>query len=104
MKRIKTERHQVISNYQPRAILGWQDLTEDEREWLDYVDDPDNWQGVRYRGVVYDLGLAMRCDGELAAAGWQGYYCDSAWSAVVIAYDVDEGVIVGYSMCHNLYA
>ena len=112
MKRIKTEHHQVISNYQPRDIIGWHDLTEEERAWLDYVKEPDDWQGFRYRGSVYDLGEAMRCDpdGELARAGWQGYYCDSAWSGVVVAYpidefgDVGEGIIVGYSMCWRIVA
>jgi hypothetical protein len=99
MKRIKTERLQIISNYQPRDIIYWRDLTEDERAWYDHVNEPDDWQGFRYRGAVYDLAdFARLPDGVETRAGWQGYYCDSAWSAVVIAYPVDEGIIVGYSM------
>lgn len=106
MKRIKAERHQVISNYQPRDIITWQDLTEQERKDFAYVTEPDDWSGFRYRGATYDLAEAVRCEpsGELAAAGWQGLYCDSAWSGAVVAYPIDEygqvgeGVIAGYSI------
>lgn len=70
----------IVTNFHPRPVLGWDDLTDDERADLDYVTDTEEWWGFRYRGSVYDLHEFERVPktGRIADAlrrhnfvGWQ---------------------------------
>ena len=105
MKRIKTERLQVISNYQERDIIGWQALTEEERaeyDWRETEEQQQEFEGFRYRGYAYDLADFTRVSpGSIEAqAGWQGVKGDSFFSGVLVAYnEYGDGIIAGLELC-----
>ena len=105
MKRIKTERLQVITNYQERDIIYWQDLTEEEREeydWRETEEQQQEFEGFRYRGYAYDLADFTRVSpGSIEAqAGWQGVKGDSFFSGILVAYNDDlDGIIAGLELC-----
>ncbi len=82
----------IVTNNQPRDILTWYDLTPGEQKEFDYLEEGEG-SFFRYKGRVYDRGLAMRIEG---VAGWQGYYSGTALSGVLIRYNSDcDQVIVG---------
>ena len=86
------------TNNCPRPILYWWDLTEREREWLDYLDteEKQEWgRFFRYKGEVYDLGEFTTVPPDFI--GWHGIQSDTFFSAVLVKYTADyESVIVGY--------
>ena len=83
----------IVTNNVPRDILCWYDLTDNEREELDYIDD-DNGMFFRYRGDIYDIGEFMRTD----IPGWDGAIGTSYFSGILIKLtDDNERVIVAYT-------
>jgi hypothetical protein len=90
----------VITNHQPREILGWYQLTPAEQESTGYGTDggfvDERWF-IRYRGDVIDITDADGgATGELARKGWEAYQSDSFFSGLVFRYvDNYEAVIVG---------
>lgn len=106
----------IKTNNIPRELLSGWDLTEEERQELDYIADPgdlDAWseqinQFFRYRGEIYSLDQfsriippgskrchPMECQ-EPAFQGWHGYASDSYFSGMLVRIvDDGESVIVG---------
>lgn len=76
----------VKTNNQPRPTVGWFDLTDAERAEFDYCDEGDSF--IRYRGETIPLCDFMRAPDSMTP--WQGYRCDSYFSAVVIRFDHDD--------------
>jgi len=91
----------IITNNVPRDIIYGYELTDAEREEFDYLDDIEMGQFFRYRGELYDIGEFMGWDNPDSPTrqGWQGYYAESYFSAIVIRYcDEYERVIVGLAL------
>lgn len=87
----------IVTNNVPRFTLDWRDLTPKEQKEFDYLDSDDRQSEatfVRYRGEVYDLGEFMAVDqrshggsgGNGAFHGWDGYFAEHAFSAVLVRY------------------
>lgn len=98
----RTDALKIISNYTPRDILSGYELTDKEREELDYI----NWKEVeagnespeffRYKGEVYDLGEFFTARTLWPTTEWDGYQSDTYFSGILIKYcDGYESVIVG---------
>lgn len=92
----------VRTNNVPRDVIYWHELTDAERNDLDYRDTEESqadFTGFRYRGNVYDLAEFMRAPNSMKP--WDGYHTDSFFSAVVIRFPRDysgtdtDHVIVG---------
>lgn len=93
----------VKTNNVPRHIIYGYELPESARSEFDYLDDEEfqTRHFFKYKGNYYDLN---DCTGiydnnlpaDSALRGWQGYYGESYFSAVLIKYtDDNESVIVG---------
>lgn len=97
----------VTTNNIPRDVIYGYELTESERAEFDYL----NWTGddsegamrsfFRYKGELYDLGDCMRVEPmNSLCAGWDGYFGETYFSAVVVRYVDDfERVVVGRAVC-----
>lgn len=93
----------IRTNNVPRDTIYGCELTEKEREEFDYLDwtKADEGSGFhaeffRYKGQLYDIGEATRLpEGEAYEFGWQGYYQQSAFHAVIIKFAPNDQVIVG---------
>jgi len=100
----------IITNNIPRDILYGYDLTREELDEFDYLDADEIGCHAffKYRGWVYDLGdFMVSTTTWISAAGcvtvnnplldWDGYFCDSHFSRVVVKYveETFEKVIVG---------
>jgi hypothetical protein len=93
------------TNHHVRDVLRWDQLTDKEREWFDYLDTDDKRDEAtfaRYRGSVYDLGEVEIASHEIKALGFDGMHVDSAFSATVFGYfdrdgnEWEDGVVVGF--------
>ncbi|MDD3494131.1 MAG: hypothetical protein PHZ19_11615 [Candidatus Thermoplasmatota archaeon] len=94
----------ITTNGHPRPILyGWE-LTDEEKEEFDHLDDDelDEHDFVRYKGQVYDLGeferIPVHRDGPLFPGNWSGYHPDSFFSGILVRYleDDDDNVVMGW--------
>lgn len=90
----------IRTNNQPRHILYWHDLTDEERAEFDYLDTAEHQQDarfVRYRGWVYDLSEFSAVGPMMSLDCWDGYVSDSFYSGVVCRYVGNdcEAVIMG---------
>lgn len=78
----------ATTNNVPRPVLAWYELTNKERAEFDYLDTADRQNEAsffRYKGHAYDLGDAMRVEPtNQLCAGWDGYYGETFFSAVVV--------------------
>lgn len=87
---LKTHRLTITTNNQPRDILHWHDLSDKERDDLDYLDTEERKEQAsffRYKGEIYHIEDSMTTYGtELYDYGWQGVYSDSFFSGVVFKY------------------
>ena len=79
-----------------RPTLHWWDLSEAEREWFDYVTEPDEFNRFRYRGEVYDLGEFEAATGDIFSLGFDGWQTESAFSAVVVKLFDEDGSLLGW--------
>ena len=89
----------IFTNGHTRQTSSWHDLPADEQTFFDYAGAQDS-DYVEYRKTWYDLGeflLVTPQQATLYEAGWQGYMTDTFFSAVLIKYNEDMGVIVGYT-------
>jgi hypothetical protein len=97
----------IKTNYQPREILYWYDLTVKEQKEFDYISEERQSEATffRYQGSVYDLGEFMRIEGAASSnvqfremAKWDGYVSDSYFSGVLVKYteDFEQVVIATY--------
>ena len=83
----------ILTNKQPRLLLNYDDLPNEEREYFDY--DGAQWHSfVKYRGEYYDIGDMMRYTGE----NWDAYQAHTVWSGVLVRLCTDDSdyVIMGY--------
>lgn len=101
----------IITNWQPRALLCLADLTESERKEFDYVDDEFSTRFVRYRGELMDamdtqriepdnerthpMGWAMRVHPGSPLCLFDSVISDSYFSGHLFRFCDDETVIVG---------
>jgi hypothetical protein len=86
----------VITNRQPRDLIGWHDLTCKEQAEFDWLkeDEREDADFVRYKGWVYCTQDFMAC--RTTFKPWDGYASDSYFSGVVIRFvERGERVIVG---------
>ena len=86
-----------IRDISEEEIIYWHDLTDEEKEDLDYIDPEDGGSFFRYRGDINDMGNFMRVEigGPFARAGWQGIHGSGYWNATIIAInDSGDGVKV----------
>jgi len=89
----------IITNNHYRHILYFHELEPSEQDELkDSYDSVEESTFFRYRGQVYDLNNFMRST-DNRFGEWQGYHCDSFFSAVLVKYDVScEAVKVGLAI------
>ena len=87
----------ITTNNHQRLVIDGNQLTDKERAEFDYIDwENDYTEFFRYRGNLYHLGDAMRAEGD-TMKGWDGYYGETFWSAVLVRYTPDmEHVVIGY--------
>ena len=88
----------IITNHVPRNMKYGYEMPEKIKSDFDYIDkdDFDTHDFFVYRGRWYDPSEFMRCDGNDALKGWDGYSSDSYFSGILIKYTSDmEQVIVG---------
>ena len=95
----------IKTNYRPRDIIHFWDLTEKEQKEFDYLDTEDRQndaQFVRYRNWVYDLsdfeGSTRGLGAPKEFAGWDQYQSDSFFSGILIRYvnDFEQVVCATY--------
>lgn len=93
----------TVTNNQPRPVLYGFELTKKEQSEFDYLNFNDDESGAfatffRYKGNVYHIGDSMVVEPmNSLCKGWQGYFGESYFSAVVFKYADNncESVIVG---------
>ena len=104
----------IVTNWQPRDVLRWYDLTPKEQKEFDYMDteqDRDEGSFFRFKGWTYDLGefcriaprsnvsehpCTMKVDAGSPLLQWDGYHSDTYFSMTLVKYANDcESVIVG---------
>ena len=89
----------IKTNNKPRPIIYGYELTTQEKQDFDYLDDIESASFFRYKGQVYYLGdfLIITKNMPFYNSGWMGYSPDSFFSGLVIKYSPDdnETVIVG---------
>jgi hypothetical protein len=87
----------IVTNGQSREVLYWEQLTDKERQEVDYSTADDGAMFARYRGAIYDLSDFPRAPQELKP--WDGALPDSFFSAILCRF-VDEGerVIMGVAL------
>lgn len=91
----------IVSNYQKREIIYWNDLTFAEKKEFDYLsknrnEDCINTSFVRYLGNVYDIGEFMMFLNNSDFKGWDGYSSDTYFSGILIKVSEDsDNVIMG---------
>lgn len=84
----------IVTNNQPRPIISWYELTENEKKEFDYLTDESASYSsfFRYKGWVFTLSDFIRDD---STDGWHGHSAQSAWDAVLVKIVDCESVIVG---------
>ena len=75
----------IRTNHQYRNLTYGYELTEKQRADFDYIDEEEimSHDFLKYRGIVYDVGSFERSN----VAGWDGQFCDSFFSAILIKFD-----------------
>ena len=95
----------IYSNYQPRPLLDWSELTPEQQSEYDYLLDNDGISTMffKYKGDIYCLDdFSWVSLSSLTQQGkpripnfWDGYMSDTFFSGVLIKYHHDEEIIVG---------
>jgi hypothetical protein len=101
----------VTSNYQPRNVLYWEDLSEKEQSEFDYLETElqrEFARFVRYKGEVISLEeftvighnsnqSTLEGNPYLELSGWQAIRTDSHFSGIVAKYPDNDGdrIILG---------
>lgn len=103
--------YRLITNRQPRPLLSKSDLTPEQAQEFDYVDDSEQTRFVLYKGQVYDafdtqrietdtghvhpMGWAMRVHPGEPLASFDSIATDSYFSGVAFRFiPRDDSVIV----------
>jgi hypothetical protein len=91
----------IITNNQPRPILYYPDLTEEEKAELDYIKEDKGQLFFRYKGEIYDLGEFSPTNSYFFSNGnpfgkWDGYLSDSFFSGIVVKFTMDEDIGMYY--------
>uniref|UniRef100_A0A6M3IYD1 Uncharacterized protein n=1 Tax=viral metagenome TaxID=1070528 RepID=A0A6M3IYD1_9ZZZZ len=104
-----TDKLTIITNGHPRDIIGGWELTEEEREEVDYYETKEELEDAsffRYKGNTYDIGEFSRISKGTFPPFWDGYISDSFFSGILIRYPTEEWggmdtdhVIVGWYYC-----
>ena len=78
----------IITNGHHRDLLSWRELTDDEKDDFDWIDNPDDrgQDFFRYRGDAYCLDQFERT----VIGGWDGYHGDTFFSGILIRYPVED--------------
>jgi lysine/ornithine N-monooxygenase len=92
----------IKTNWHPRNLLSWYELTvEEQKDLLHYLDTEEKQSEanfIRYHKRVYDVSEFMRIEhtNKDLFVKWDGYISDTYFSGIVIRYVNDnEQVIVG---------
>ena len=84
----------IYTNYKPRQLLYWDDLTPKEQSEFDYT-GMEAGSYFKYKNNVYTLGDFMRPE-PAHFPQWAGYLPDSFFSGVLVKFTEDtEQIIVG---------
>ncbi len=78
----------IKTNYVPRDVLYWHELTAKEQAEHDYLDNETaqlDATFTRYRGVVYYLNDFQRAPNTIFPR-WDGYHGDSYFSGILVRY------------------
>ena len=94
----------ITTNNHARPIIEAYELTEQEREQLDWYGydwekieaGEDGAQFFRYKGQLYDTNDYMRTNGNGDLKEWDGYSSDSFFSGTLVRYSDEQG----YAPCH----
>jgi len=106
----------ITTNYHPRELLHYWELTEEQQEWFDY-DSAEQGLYFVYRGQTYalaDFMLFLSSErppqykepvrdvmGWLEYSYWEAYLVTSVWDALLVKYveqDMDTMVVVGHQV------
>lgn len=89
-----------------RPIVYGFELSEKEKAEFDYLDDIENGQFFRYKGIVYDIDQFINIGRNIAPhpqrEGWEnfhGYQNDSLFSGVLIKFVGADQVIAATYYC-----
>ena len=75
---------EIITDHKWKPFLYFYELTEREKEELDWITD-DSMNVFRYRGNVYSIDEFMRFDKHAPfPETWHGYKSDSYFSGILI--------------------
>lgn len=90
----------IITNNQPRPLLGWWDLTDKEKQDFDWLEtEEEQFLAIffRYKGQVYNLEEFVRPCRDGALSDWDGLHATSAFAGVLIKFipGLDDEVVVG---------
>ena len=83
---------EITTNHHRRPVLGWHELTEQERADFDWLEMPEYASFARYRRSTYNLGDLDSVRQEFR--GWHGYVPESRWSGTLVRFnDDDDGTV-----------
>ena len=88
----------IITNNQFREYIYSNDVPESVlKDQFDWMDNPDEWTFIKYRGSYYTLDDFMQVDkNNETLKGWDGVSSDSFFSGLLIKFDdTGEGCIIG---------
>lgn len=75
---------EIKTNYQPKQVFIWEQLTEKEKKEFDF-DGAESMMYFRYKGNIYCLDEFMRLDNEnLFPDYWHGYQSETFFSGVLV--------------------
>ena len=89
----------IITNNQPRPLLGWEDLSDKERaefDWLETEEEQCSADFFRYKGRTYCLDEFVTPNSP-HFLDWDGVAHDSFFSGVLVQciHGLDDEIIVG---------
>lgn len=87
----------IVTNSIPRLIVSGYQLTDNQKEDFDYIEDIDSHDFVLYKNCVYDIGEFVRIDSKSENFnGWHAASANSWFTGVLIKLcDDNDYVIMG---------
>lgn len=90
----------ITTNHQPRHLISWYELTDEEKREFDYYKESEIESGevmpefFRYKGELYDAGEFSPMPGP---SKWDGYLAQAFYFGVIVKFvpDDPDSIIVG---------
>lgn len=83
----------ITTNHHRRPVLGWHELTKQERADFDWLEMPEYASFARYRRSTYNLSDLDSVRQEFR--GWHGYVPESMGSGTLVRLNDDDTVTFG---------